>query len=82
MTLLGLILCEESIARIPKLENAFMNLIQGNKSVYWSENMKMNMKKIWKIEFFFWKSSFLGFFYARNPKNMLSSRKNASLNQG
>jgi hypothetical protein len=41
MTVLGLVLCEESIARIPKLENASLILIQGNVCFVLKRNRKI-----------------------------------------
>ena len=38
MTYIGVILCEESIARIPESWKRFLNPDSGKESVYWSEN--------------------------------------------
>ena len=70
MTLLWLILCEESIARIPEAWRRFVDSDSGNKFVL--------KRKYEKFGFFFWKSSFLGLFYARNRLRAFLNPENAS----
>ena len=45
MTYIGVILCEESIARIPESWKRFLDPDSGKESVYWSENFRIFMRK-------------------------------------